>query len=162
MYRFFRRKRSTDLAHARVRRLLDLTAGRTIDGDDPRRSTTRYGRTLPVLLVPWQDDAPLVDAACFAVTRNISDGGFGLILTEPFRHPRVCLAIYIPDDPANKACFFLANCKHLTSIGGGYWTLGIELTDYASDTCPEKLGAFEGLAAHLQPESGIPDGSVLC
>ena len=151
MFLFTKRRRSLDVIPQRIRRILDLTVEMTVGEDEPRRRSRRYTRFLPALLAPWDDGHPIVDDVCFALTRNISDAGIGLILPKPFDSAELCLGLMIVEGSTGEPCFFLGTGKHLSPLGGGYWSLGVNLTDCASETCPEKLAALRALAAQLTP-----------
>jgi hypothetical protein len=113
---------------------------------------------MPALLAPWHDGGPIADDVCFALTRNISDAGVGLILPKPFESRELCLGLMIVEDSTGEPCFFLGTGKHLAPIGGGYWSMGVNLTDCASECCPEKLGSLRALAAQLMPRTQIAAG----
>ncbi|MBI3864356.1 MAG: hypothetical protein HY290_20930 [Planctomycetia bacterium] len=104
-----------------------------------------------MLLAPWQNGSPIADDAVFAITENISHSGVAVILTQPFRFPHLCLGISTPNDSEASLCFFLGDCKHQAPLGGGFWSLGIELTDCASESCPQKLISLKRLAEGLHP-----------
>jgi len=155
MFEFDRRRQALDVIPRRIRRLLDLTADAIFADDEPRRQSRRFSRLMPALLAPWQDDGPISKDACFVLTRSISDTGVGLILSNRFESPELCLGVMIVRDGTAETCFFLGTSRHLSPIGGGFWSLGVHLTACASETCPEKLRPLRRLAAQLTPADAI-------
>src|SRR5437773_7913954 len=91
MFLFSKRRRSLEVIPQRIRRILDKTVETSIGDDEPRRRSRRYTRFMPALLAPWRDGGPIADVVCFALTRNISDTGVGLILPKPFESRELCL-----------------------------------------------------------------------
>jgi len=152
---FWKKKSSSTIVQQRIRRLLDQTVHFAYVNDEPRRRTSRTIRILPALLAPWKDGQPLVEAACFGITQNLSDTGVALILTAPFEHDEVCVGIPIPKDETADPYYFVGRATHLTPIGGGFWTLGIALTDCATESFPDKVRALRHLARRLFPARSV-------
>jgi len=152
MFTFITRKRSVASMHLHVRRLMDVTFQGSVADVEAQRSSARYVRCFPVLVAPWVDDEPAADDAVFGIANNISPQGFGLIVPKAIESAQVCLGVHTPGDESD-AFFLLGDSKHVAAIGGGFWSLGVELTDFATESCPYKLGRLKKLAAGLRPES---------
>jgi hypothetical protein len=148
---FWRKNSSSTIVQQRIRRLLDQTVHYAYVNDEPRRRTSRTIRLLPALLAPWKNDQPLAESTCFGVTQNFSDGGVALILTAPFEHDEICVGIPIPKDHTAEPYYFLGRATHLTPIGGGFWTLGVELAECLTENSREKLRSLRHLARRLLP-----------
>jgi hypothetical protein len=140
---------------SRIRRILDLTVPNYGDGPQVDRVEDRYNRTLPALLCDWEQSRLVPGGSLFVATRDISGQGVGVLLQQPFRAQRVLLAFWLDDEVSPDPWFFLGQSESLRKIGGGFWTLGIRLTEFASSKC---RGPFAELAPLLKQlrESSAP------
>ncbi len=135
-----------------IRRLCDLSAPNLYTAVELEgRCENRYDRAIPTLLGPWQDDHPLEDACVFGLTNNIADRGIGLILNQPFRASEVVIGYWLPSrEVMCEPRFFLGTLQHNQPIGGGFWTVGVELTEYANPNQIESIEVLKPLAAKLR------------
>ena len=148
MFSFAKRKKTVDL-NPYIRRICDLTTPNlttVIKG----RSENRYNRSIPTLLSPWQDDRPLVDECAIGLTSNMADCGVCMVLTQPFRADAVVVGYWIPCDTMCEPWFFLGNIRRNQAIGGGFWAVGIELTEFANPNYVETLSVLKPLTAKLR------------
>lgn len=154
MFSFKRRAKATNL-RVQLRRLCDITT--TVDrtgGESPRRKT-RYSRAMPTLLCPWEDGRPVVDDVVFATTQDISDEGIGLILAQRFQAERMVVGYFPNVDNSGEPLFFLGETRHHEAIGGGFWKLGIELTEFANSDYAAELEPLGQFAEQLLPPQSL-------
>ncbi len=149
MFSFAEHKKSVDL-QPYIRHLCDITTPNlaivtAFDG----RSENRYNRTIPTLLSPWQDDRPLVDECIIGLTSDMADRGVRLVLNQPFPADTVIVGYWISSDTMPEPWFFLGNIRRNQAIGGEFWAVGIELTEFANTNYNETLAVLKPLAAKL-------------
>lgn len=121
MFSFDTRKRLCEVRDF-VRRLVDLTTPAPPDSGE-FRAEERSNRALPVLLTPWEDGQPAVDESTYAITKDLSDRGLSLVLQQPLKSAQVVVGLWM-ESPR----FALAEVRQNASLGGGFWQLGLELT----------------------------------
>jgi len=154
---FFReRKKQVELRNC-LRRLLDTTSPNLPPLEGDCRSDDRHNRTLPVLLVPWEDGGPVVNEASVALTKDFSDLGMALVLQQPFRAEQVVVAFRMASDPQREGgstlYFMLGRLRQNTSTGGGFWQLGILLEELLNQAdCPQ-LKPLVPLTSSLLPSA---------
>ncbi len=93
------------------------------DEGDPRWHH-RANRSLPALLVPWEEGYPLAQDATYALTKDFSSQGIALVLPHPYRVENVVVGLYL-DAPQ----FAVAKVRHNAALGGGFWQLGIQILE---------------------------------
>ncbi|MFH1922301.1 MAG: hypothetical protein ABIP48_20760 [Planctomycetota bacterium] len=145
MFSFDTRKRLVEVRDF-VRRLVDVTSPNLppIEGD--ARSENRSNRALPVLLTPWEGGQPVIDESTYAFTKDFSDRGLSLVLSQPFRAVEVIVTLWI-DTPR----FALGEVRQNAPVGGGFWQLGVELTALIDSAESPQVEALVPLATHLVP-----------
>ena len=147
MFSFAKRKKTVDFQNY-IRRLCDLTTPNlptTFHG----RSENRYNRTIPTLLSPWQEDRPLGDECIIGLTSDAADRGVAVVLNQPFHADAVVVGYWISPDAMSEPYFFLGNIHRNQPIGGGFWAVGIEITEFANTNYNETLAVLKPLAAKL-------------
>jgi hypothetical protein len=92
--------------------------------EGPRRDK-RVNLTLVVLVVPLEDGKLQVGDAFHAVTQDLSTTGVGIILDRQRALDEVVLGFRLGDDTT----FMRAVAKHLSPMGGGFFHLGLEMTE---------------------------------
>ena len=150
MFSFVKRKKSLDIA-SQLRRLCDLTTPNLCIREKPSRRKDRYNRAIPTLLCPWEGDRPVEDESTIVLTRDISDSGVGLVLSQPFRANRVLVGFFFDAWDPGQPWFFLGDVLRNMAFGGGYWNVGVELDEFANSIYPEKVKPLRALAAKLLP-----------
>jgi hypothetical protein len=117
------------------------------------RSSNRYHRTLPVLVVPCPHRQPDVDAAFCAITKDISDSGLNLILPRrcPTRRAVIGIWYVTEQDPPedSEPAFVTGLIRRCIDMGGGFWQAGVELTDIFDDQA--HVGLLKPRAVALVP-----------
>jgi hypothetical protein len=137
-----------------LRRICDLTSPNMPRLDDSRNQH-RQNRTIPVLLVPWEDGAIVVSDAATALTRDISDNGLSVTLLHPFRAENIVVCFWLPRGETSDPWFFLGTTRQNVPIGGGFWSLGIELTEKLELSSESGTARLLPLAAELLPPRAI-------
>ncbi|GAA4453229.1 hypothetical protein [Novipirellula rosea] len=134
MFSFLRRKEECR-AEAALRRILDRTTPNVTFDVEDNRCHNRYHRTLPVLVTPCRGNSLLVDQSVVGLTRDISDNGMSVLLSQALDSFSVAVSIWLASrqsiDPHPVTLLGLA--AHSIEIGGGYWHTGIHLTDRLED-----------------------------
>lgn len=97
------------------------------------RQQIRRSRVLPVLLTPWENGGPVVDDSVYALTKDVSEQGMALVLQSPYRIKTAVIGLVTPsaDNPGAdiEPSFMLGEARQNVPLGGGYWQLGLELTE---------------------------------
>lgn len=153
MFSFTNHKKTVSL-YPYIRRICDLTTpnvATTFAG----RSEDRFNRTIPTLLCPWEHERPLVDESCICITSDLANRGIRLVLNQPFRAESVVLGYWMDSDEMREPWFFLGEIRRNQPIGGGFWAVGIELTEFANTDHKETLANLRGAAANLLPPVGV-------
>ena len=136
-----------------IRRLVDITTPNIQLIAEDLREHSRQNRVLPTMLVPWKDGAPVVNEATIVLMKDISDHGVGLVLSHPIRARQFLIAVRVDED--ERPWFFLGEFKQNSPIGGGYWVIGVKLTE-VFDSDPPGLEKLSPLVEKLLPSSA-PD-----
>lgn len=150
MFSFDNRKQTLEVQR-RVRRLADLTTPNLDQQGSQERAEDRCNRTIPVLLCPWEDNRPALDACMYALTKDISTRGVGLVMNQPFRAVEVVVGFWLDDERMQQPWFFLGTTQRLQKIGGGYWAMGIEFDEFVGPPLRDQLAPLETRARQLQP-----------
>jgi hypothetical protein len=95
------------------------------------RTEKRVNLCVPVLVVPLKDKKLRLSDAFNAITRELSVTGAGIILDQQLDLDDVILGFRLDGEMT----FLRATAKHLSPIGGGFYNLGLEMTEvvYQSD-----------------------------
>jgi hypothetical protein len=135
---------------SRLRRILDLTVPNFSPELERDRVDCRSIRVIPALLCPWKDGAPLVEHHTFALTKDFSNEGVGLVLNAPFRDQEVLLGFWLDPEAMEVPWLFLGKVQHLRKWGGGFWTLGVHLTEFVGSNMQPQCAPLAPLLARLQ------------
>lgn len=156
MFSFTKSKQSIDLSPF-IRRICDLTTPNLTSSPELARAENRYNRALPSLIMPWVAGRPVLDQSLFGLTKDIADRGIGLILSAPLEADELLVGFWLNAEEMHEPWFFTGSSRRCAPIGGGFWTLGVELNEFANPMLTAKLESLMPLAAELLP----PDASVL-
>jgi hypothetical protein len=85
----------------------------------------RVNLTLVVLVVPSQDNKPLIRQAFTAVTKEFSSRGVALVLDEA----RGLDEAFLGFRRRGEVQWLRAKAKHLSPMGGGFYQLGFRLVE---------------------------------
>ena len=89
------------------------------------RLDRRVNLTVVVLVLPVEDNRLVVEQAFTAVTKEFSATGVGLVLGEPRDLEEAVLGFRWEGEMV----FVRAAARHLNPIGGGFYQLGLKLTE---------------------------------
>ncbi len=157
MFSFTKSKKKNELA-PKIRRLCDLTTNNCSAPGDTRRVDDRYYRTIPALICRWEDGCPVEDEWAIVLTRDLADHGLSLILVTPIDVDELVVGFWPSDAEMSEPWYFVGRQRNIRPIGGGYWTMGVELTEYANDDYYEELRALLPLAKKLLPQLSPASG----
>lgn len=155
MFDFFKRKKYSELLPL-LRRILDRTTPNYPVPCEPARRHDRYNRAIPTLVCPWEDGAPGEEQHAFGLTRDISRQGIGLVVPQPIDGSDVVLGFRVDRDDPNQPWYFLGKVRRSSPIGGGYWTVGVELYQFANVEYHDELDVLRPLTAALLPPESTP------
>lgn len=108
-----------------IRRLLNSSAPNRIPLRGESRWELRSNRTIPVLLVPYDDNELSANEMAYALTKNLSSQGLALVLHQPLRAEQVVVAIW----SNAQAHFVSGKVRQSIALGGGFWQIGVEMMD---------------------------------
>ena len=154
MFSFDDRKKRLEI-HSHVRRILDLTVPNYSGEAGLERAENRHNRVLPAVLCPWERGRPAIEFCTYVTTRDIASEGVGLVLPQPFRAEEVLIGFWLEPAVMEQPWFFLGRAQSLRRIGGGYWTLGVQLTEYLGAGCRGDLTPLRTWVQQLQPEPAL-------
>ena len=105
--------------------------------EGPRRDK-RVNLSLVVLVVPLEDGELQVGNAFYAVTRDISIAGVGVIMAQQRALDEVILGFRME----NEIVFCRATAKHLNPMGSGFYQIGMEITETVPGSKYPELQVF--------------------
>ncbi|MCS7239155.1 MAG: hypothetical protein NZ899_12935 [Thermoguttaceae bacterium] len=105
-----------------LRRLLDVTCPTLPPLEGERRREERIQRVIPVLIIPWEKDGPVVDEAGFGLTKDFGDCSVAVILPQPFKAVEAALGVWL-EGPN----YLRGTVEQNSPIGGGFWQIGLVL-----------------------------------
>jgi hypothetical protein len=98
------------------------------------RLESRVNLTVAVLVVPVEAGRPLVQEAFTAVTKEFSTTGLALVLDRPWALDEALVGFRWQ----REMTFIRATAKHLNPIGGGFFQLGLQMTEVVGpDEAPD-------------------------
>ena len=128
-----------------VSRVVDVSSPNLPPPTGESRWEPRSNRTFPVVLAPWENDAPLYAESFTALTKNISCRGLAVVLHHPFRARRVVAGFWVHAQPH----YVIGMVRQNTNLGGGFWQLGIELLQVGDMSEFPSLGSLTPFVARL-------------
>jgi hypothetical protein len=143
---FQSRDKQTELYRV-IRRLINASTPNRIPLQGESRWESRSNRTIPVLLVPYDDNEISVGEAAYALSKNMSCGGLALVLHQPLRAEQVVVGIWSNE----QAHFVSAAVRQVVPLGGGFWQIGVEARELLSADRVPDLTRLLPLAARLDP-----------
>lgn len=149
MFSFITRKKTVDFQRY-IRRLINRTMPNS-DLSNTQRQENRHNRVIPALVCPLRDNTPILADVAIAITKDISDQGVGLIMSAPYRVSDVVVGVFGPADLAlQEPWFFRGRAQRNVAIGGGFWLLGIRLTEFMNEDWRGQLAPLFPLAEELR------------
>lgn len=108
-----------------IRRLINNSTPNRIPLRGESRWELRSNRTIPVLLVPYDDNEISAGEVVYALTKNLSSQGLALVLHQPLRAEQVVVGIW----SHAQAHFVSGKVRQSHALGGGFWQIGVETTE---------------------------------
>jgi hypothetical protein len=101
---------------------------------DGPRLESRVNLSVVVAVIPVEDGRPLVDKRFNAVTKELTTRGLSVVLSECRAADDVIVGFHWE----RSMKFLLAQARHLSPMGGGFWQLGLRLKEVVHpDDFPE-------------------------
>lgn len=150
MFSFSKNKKTIELSPY-IRRICDLTTPNMTSSPELLRVENRYNRAIPTLLCPWVSGRPILDSGIIGVTKDIADHGVGLILTQEFHAEEVLLGFWVSHAEMEEPWFFVGTPRRCCAVGGGFWTLGVELREFATENHAREVAPLRKIAEKLLP-----------
>jgi hypothetical protein len=147
MFSFDTRRRLCEVRDF-LRHLVDLTSPNLPPLEGDSRLGARSHRALPALLVPWEHGQPVVDESTYVLTKDVSDRGLSLVLGQPFKSIEVVVALWL-DSPR----FVFGEVRQNAPVGGGFWQIGVELTNLLDPAEYPQVESLVPLATRLVPRA---------
>lgn len=91
---------------------------------DPRLES-RVNLSIVVKVVPIENDQPCLGETFTTVTKDFVSTGVSVVLNERHSLDEVILAFHKKSEPM----FVRAKARHLSEMGGGFYQLGLKLTE---------------------------------
>ncbi len=132
MFSFSKRKKTVDAA-TKVRKLIDLTCPVVIQCEEGR-SSRRYSRSLPVMLLDWlPGESPSLQHCGMGFTTDISDRGF-CVLTKfvPKLHDNI-LGLCTVNNAVKEYWFFHVSFKTYRREPQNYIRIGYSIVECLND-----------------------------
>jgi len=104
------------------------------------RGERRANLLLVVMVVPIRNGKPNVQGAFATVTKEFATTGVSLVLNEP----RLLEEVYLVFRSGGRVTCVRALAKHMSPLGGGFFQLGMEITEVVPEgDLPELLALAE-------------------
>jgi hypothetical protein len=146
----FESKKTSNKVQFHLQKMIDLTVPNFPSDLQTDRGEERFNRCIPALLCPWENGRPDTQHCAYVLTKDMSTEGVGLVLTAPFQAGEVLLGFRLPGDAMPEPWFFRGSTQFQRPIGGGFWTLGIKLSEFAGQELRAKIAPLLPLAEHLR------------
>lgn len=143
----FRKRREQVEVHKITRRLINSSCPCLPPLAGESRWENRSNRTIPVLLTPISGGELSLDETATAVTKNLSSQGLALVLHQPFWAEGVVIGFWHSGEPE----FVRGEIRQNVPLGGGFWQLGIELTQRVILAEMPELERLVPLTSRLDP-----------
>jgi len=150
MFSFTARKKTVDVQR-HIRRMIDLTIPNRGNSASTDRLGNRHNRAIPVIVCPWKNGKPVSSECIIAITKDVCDNGVGVILNEPSTVEDVVVGFLVYETTAAEPWFFRGKAEHTQAVGGGFWLLGIALTEFMNEDWQAELAPLLPFAQQLLP-----------
>jgi hypothetical protein len=137
------------IVESRVRRIVDLTVPNFARQAQDERFESRSNRVIPVLICPWEDGKPVPDQYLFALTKDLSSDSAGVVLPQPVRTEGVLVGFWLGEDVMEEPWYFVGRMVSQRKLGGGFWTAGIQFTEFLTSASRDAVAPLQPLAARL-------------
>jgi hypothetical protein len=136
----------------RLRRICNITTLRGVTDKVELRVRNRLALAIPAYVCPVENRSPVPDQAIFAVAKDISDDGFGLISPCLVSAKDVILGLWLGPEQSPEPWFFRAKVQRTQPFGGDYWVLGLELNEFLNNGSRCEYAALIPAAQKLFPD----------
>lgn len=137
--------------HVEINRVIRRLINASTPNRTPLRGESRWelrsNRTMPVLLVPYDDNELSVTEVAYALTKNLSSQGLALVLHQPLRAEQVVVGIW----SNAQAHFVSGKVRQSIALGGGFWQIGVETMELLCTAHSPELIRLLPWAARLDP-----------
>jgi len=134
------RKQRRDMENY-LRRVSDMTNPNSAPVDSNRRVENRFSRIFPVLIAPWEGDAPVLTQCTYGLTKDLSDHGMAIVITRPLKKQEVVVGIWPTNElltaSSSKPGFMLGEVRMEVEIGAAFYQLGVQLNEMVDETHPQ-------------------------
>jgi hypothetical protein len=101
---------------------------------DGPRVEGRVNLTIVLTVVPIEDGRPLTRRAFCATTKEFSSNGVAVVVDQPYGIEEAIIGFR----RRGSTIWMRAKARHLNPMGGGFFQLGLRLTErLETDDCPE-------------------------
>ena len=128
-----------------LRRIIDKNSAEKLLVKEDVRSGNRIPFCLPVMLQPCLNEQPLQCEPIFALTRDLSDDGVAVVASQPLDLSQIICVIR-----QDRPIFLLGDIRQCIYLGGGFWKVGMQLTEILSS---QEYLALGSLSKQLNPEA---------
>jgi hypothetical protein len=154
MFSFIDRKKRLKVKRY-LARICDCTSPNLAAPADDERAENRYNRCIPTLICPWEDGEPCVNECTIVLTKDFAENGIGIVANQPIRADKVLVGVWSDERVANVPWFFLGDVRRNTPLGGGFWIVGVALTEFANDEYRDVLHDVMPLALRLRTPNAV-------
>lgn len=151
---FTREKGEQNQLQGYLRRILDLTSP-NLPRQVEFRGHDRHNRSIPVVLTPWENGMPIVSETVTALSKDISDQGLSVIISQPFRCDEAVVGFWLPHVQDYDPWFFRGLVRPNVPIGGGFWALGLEATELLTVSYGSEVARLVPLVTKLLPPTAL-------
>ena len=144
MFSFGQRAKAIEV-HRIMRRLIDVSGAKVCLHEG--RSEDRALRMIPVIVAAYERGSPALGELTRGLTKDLSSQGLGVVADQPFHAEAIVVAFSISQKPV----FILGQVRQARPLGGGYWQLGLHLTEVALPADHPALETILPLVEHLEP-----------
>ena len=88
--------------------------------------------------------------ATIALTKDISSDSVGIVLPQPLVGEEVVVGFWLGAETMDEPWYFLGHAQAQREIGGGFWTVGVQFTEFLSQSNRDGIVPLAKLA-HLLP-----------
>lgn len=126
---------------------MDLASARSLESGGDARNDTRLELCAPGLLQVETEERQFSGEPILVFTNNLSEHGVAVIARQPLQigESQVAFAFW-HEGPL----YFLGCVRRCQHVGGGFWAIGLELSETISKT---ELQSLRVLAEKLSPET---------
>ncbi len=145
----FKKRKKLQVVQGMIRRIVDLSTPDFRHQLKELRKEKRAARSLPVLIVPFVDDQPMMNHTSFGVTRDLSSTGVSVLAQNLIESAEIGIGFWL-----DGACeFFRGTVRHRRPSDGGYWQIGVELDEVLDHSRWPQIRQLSLMASRLAATS---------